>query len=102
MKYLITGGCGFLGSNLADAAMQRGDDVTLLDNLSRAGSEKNRAWLETRGRHEFVHADVRHAEIVSDLVNRLQRVALRLARIELQTRIDRALRLAKASRPNVK
>ena len=29
MKLLVTGGCGFLGSNLADAAMQRGDDVTL-------------------------------------------------------------------------
>ena len=72
MKLLVTGGCGFLGSNLADAAMRRGDDVTLLDNLSRTGSEKNRAWLDTRGRHEFVHADVRHAEIVSDLVNRLQ------------------------------
>ena len=72
MKLLVTGGCGFLGSNLADAAMQRGDDVTLLDNLSRAGSEQNRAWLNTRGRHEFVHADVRHAEIVSELVKHLQ------------------------------
>ena len=72
MKLLVTGGCGFLGSNLADAALQRGDDVTLLDNLSRTGSEQNRAWLETRGQHEFVHADVRHAEIVSDLVKRLQ------------------------------
>ena len=72
MKLLVTGGCGFLGANLADDAMRRGIDVAILDNLSRTGSEKNRAWLEARGRHEFIHADVRHAKIVSDFVKRLQ------------------------------
>jgi len=72
MKLLVTGGCGFLGSNLADAAMQRGDDVSVLDNLSRAGSEQNRTWLEARGRHEFIHADVRHTGIVADVVKRIQ------------------------------
>ncbi len=33
-KYLITGGCGFVGSHLADALLARGDGVVVLDNLS--------------------------------------------------------------------
>ncbi|RMG76388.1 MAG: NAD-dependent epimerase/dehydratase family protein, partial [Bacteroidetes bacterium] len=35
MKMLITGGCGFLGSNLAAEGVQRGWQVTVFDNLSR-------------------------------------------------------------------
>ena len=45
MKLLITGGCGFLGSNLAAEALRRGDDLVVFDNLSRYGSTENRAWL---------------------------------------------------------
>ena len=72
MKLLVTGGCGFLGSNLTDDAMRRGIDVTVLDNLSRTGSERNRVWLGTRGTYDFVHADVRDAERVTALVAQLQ------------------------------
>jgi CDP-paratose 2-epimerase len=71
MKLLITGGCGFLGSNLADAAMRRGDTVVLFDNLTRLGSEQNRAWLAARGAHEFVRGDVRDAKAVDAIVARL-------------------------------
>jgi CDP-paratose 2-epimerase len=35
MKYLITGGCGFLGSNIVCEILNRGDTVTVFDNLSR-------------------------------------------------------------------
>ena len=34
VEYLITGGCGFVGSHLADALLARGDGVVVLDNLS--------------------------------------------------------------------
>jgi CDP-paratose 2-epimerase len=60
MKHiLITGGCGFIGSNLAAAFRAAGDTVTCLDNLSRAGSEILRDRVVEMGAR-FVAGDVRH------------------------------------------
>ena len=41
MRYLITGGAGFIGINAADYYLRAGNRVTLLDNFSRAGTEDN-------------------------------------------------------------
>ena len=41
MKYLITGGCGFIGSNLAQEVLNRGEELVVLDNLFRYGSAQN-------------------------------------------------------------
>jgi len=47
---LITGGAGFVGANLAHRLLSNGQRVRLLDNLSRAGVERNLRWLiETHG-----------------------------------------------------
>jgi CDP-paratose 2-epimerase len=51
---LITGGCGFIGCNLADALAARGNRVVAFDNLSRAGVRENAQWLKSR-----------HGEVVS-------------------------------------
>jgi len=61
MKVLVTGGCGFIGSNLADFMLSRGDEVTVLDNLSRSGVKHNLEWLKGRHRKSFrfVRGDVR-------------------------------------------
>src|ERR1700716_845687 len=45
---LITGGCGFIGCNLANALAARGDKVIAFDNLSRAGVRENAQWLKSR------------------------------------------------------
>lgn len=68
MKYLITGGCGFLGSNLANEALARGYELVLFDNLSRFGSESNLAWLRTKGVFEFVHGDIRNPNDVQRVI----------------------------------
>lgn len=45
---VITGGSGFIGSNLADSLMSDGEDVIIVDNLGRAGVDQNLAWLMER------------------------------------------------------
>lgn len=68
MKLLITGGCGFLGSNLAAEAVRRGYEVFVFDNLSRAGSAQNLGWLRTLGPFTHYHADIRNRNDVETAV----------------------------------
>lgn len=64
MRYLVTGGAGFIGSHLVEALLDRGDDVTVLDNLS-TGSQGNLEEVETRIR--LVHGSVLDALLVDEL-----------------------------------
>ncbi|MCF2491092.1 GDP-mannose 4,6-dehydratase [Dyadobacter sp. CY347] len=59
MRYLITGGCGFLGSNLAAEVLRRGDELFVFDNLFRSGSEQNLEWLNKQGEFKFYKSDIR-------------------------------------------
>src|ERR1700756_2163890 len=63
-KILVTGGAGFVGSNLCDALLGDGHHVTVYDNLARPGTETNLAWLRSRhgGRLRFSDSDVRDAD----------------------------------------
>ena len=61
-NYLVTGGAGFIGSNFVHRLLQRGENVTIYDNLSRAGAPKNLAWLEQEfGKDSFrlIAGDIR-------------------------------------------
>ena len=68
MRVLVTGGCGFLGSNIVEALRVRGDEVVVLDNLARPGSERNRDWLVALGGVEILDADVRDAAAVESAI----------------------------------
>ena len=61
---LVTGGCGFVGSNLAAEALAREMRVTVFDNLRRNGSSQNLKWLRSLGNVNYVHGDTRDAEEV--------------------------------------
>ena len=66
MKAFVTGGAGFIGSNLVDALVERGDEVEVLDDLS-TGRAENLEGAVSRG--AVLHpADVRDAERVAALV----------------------------------
>ena len=69
-RILITGGAGFLGVNAAAHMIEKGWHVTVLDNLSRAGTERNLEWLRTNhaGHFDFVREDVRNAAALPDHV----------------------------------
>jgi CDP-paratose 2-epimerase len=68
MRLLITGGCGFLGSNLASDAIIRGEEVLVFDNLSRSGSRKNLEWLQSQGKLIFEHGDIRNQNDITRVV----------------------------------
>jgi UDP-glucose 4-epimerase len=64
MKVFITGGAGFIGSHLCDALVAKGEEVTILDNLS-TGSKKNIAHLE--GKISVFQGDIRDQNLVESL-----------------------------------
>lgn len=65
---LITGGCGFLGSNLAIYGIENGYNITIFDNLSRFGSYNNYQWLKTIGNFNFIHGDIRNKNDVETII----------------------------------
>ena len=67
MNLLVTGGCGFVGSNLAANALRRHDRLTVLDNLSRTGSERNLEWLRSQGDFDFIRGNTFDKSTVDSL-----------------------------------
>jgi len=67
MKYLITGGAGFIGSHLADALIDRGDSIVILDNLS-TGSIGNLSRVSNSNSHKFISGSILDEELVDGLV----------------------------------
>jgi UDP-glucose 4-epimerase len=66
LKALVTGGAGFIGSNLVDALLARGDEVVVLDNLA-TGRRSNLDSALTRGARLVVE-DIRDAALVRSLL----------------------------------
>ena len=67
MKYLVTGGAGFIGSHLSDTLLADGHDVVALDNLATGRAANLRDAL-TQDRFRLVEGSVLDARIVDDLV----------------------------------
>lgn len=77
-KYFVTGGAGFIGSNYVADLIRKGRDVTVYDNLSRAGAYHNIEWLVRQfGKDAFrlVVGDVRDANRLEKSIGRPDVVA---------------------------
>lgn len=59
MKIAIFGGVGFIGTNIARTAMQRGHRVVAFDSLARNGVDQNLAYLRKFDNFQFVHGDIK-------------------------------------------
>ena len=68
MRCLITGGAGFVGSNLAASLISDGHDVSILDNLQREGTENNLQWLSAIGKYKFHKNDIRNRDVCDELI----------------------------------
>lgn len=68
MKYLITGGCGFVGSNLAAEVLNRGEELIVFDNLFRFGSAKNLEWLKAKGNFKYYPFDIRNLNDIETVI----------------------------------
>jgi CDP-paratose 2-epimerase len=84
---LVTGGAGFIATNVADRLLAGGGRVRVFDNLSRAGVEKNLRWLMNRygDRVEFMAGDVRDFAAVRRAVRRVDRVFHFAAQVAVTT-----------------
>jgi UDP-glucose 4-epimerase len=69
MKALLTGGAGFVGSHLAEALLDRGDEVLIIDNLS-TGSMDNIAHLNGRPGFEYVIDTIMNGQLMAELIDR--------------------------------
>jgi dTDP-glucose 4,6-dehydratase len=69
MKILVTGGCGFIGSNFIRLALEKHDQVRLvnLDKLTYAGNPTNLTDLQTDSRYRFVQGDICDASLVDKI-----------------------------------
>ncbi|WP_026464321.1 GDP-mannose 4,6-dehydratase [Adhaeribacter aquaticus] len=90
-KYsLITGGAGFVGTNLAKRLLEEGKRVLILDNLSRNGVERNLQWLHDNyeERLEIHVADIRDLQTVKRLMKGANQVFHFAAQVAVTTSLD--------------
>ena len=90
MKYLITGGAGFIGSHLSDALIERGDSVVVLDNLS-TGNTSNIEQHLSNPNFTLVQGSILDTELLDQLVGSVDHVLHLAAAVGVFNIIDKPL-----------
>jgi len=90
VKYLVTGGAGFIGSHLCDALIKRGDSVVVLDNFS-TGNKKNIEHLKDNAALEVIEGSILNTEVVDKAVASVDHVLHLAAAVGVFTIVDKPL-----------
>jgi len=90
MKYLITGGAGFIGSHLSDALIARGDEVLVLDNLS-TGNKSNIEQLLANPNFTLIEGSILDTNLVNESVESVDHVLHLAAAVGVFNIIDKPL-----------
>jgi len=91
MRYLVTGGAGFIGSHLVDALLRRGDSVVALDNLS-TGRPSNLDSAAQHPRFHLIQGSVLDELVVDEAVHQCDAVVHLAAAVGVQLIVDQPLR----------
>ena len=70
MKLLVTGGCGFLGSNIVSFFLKKEAEIFIIDNLSRKGSRENLEWLKKQAKNsqlKFIRCDISDEKSIDNI-----------------------------------
>jgi CDP-paratose 2-epimerase len=87
---LITGGAGFIGSNVADALLAQGERVVLADNFARDGVRNNADWLQKKHRNalRIETVDIRDAKQIGALVQGARQIYHLAAQVAVTTSVE--------------
>ena len=91
-QILVTGGAGFIGSNYVSRLLQRGEQVIVLDNMSRAGARLNLEWLRrTHGDRSFklITGDIRDARVAQDAARDAEVIVHLAAQVAVTTSVTK-------------
>ena len=89
MKLLITGGCGFIGSNLVRLALASGYDVVNLDALTYAGNPASLSDAAENARYTFVRGDIRDADLLRETLE--QHAPDAILHLAAESHVDRSI-----------
>jgi len=91
MRYLVTGGAGFIGSHLCEQLLSSGEHVLVLDDLS-TGRYENIAHLDSGGRFRFILGNINDAEIVAECLRQCDGVFHLASAVGVRLIIDQPVR----------